>query len=130
MRLLHDFYTWVLSLRRSGTSSLLERIAKTEDVYVLVPTADEKKDKKWKGKALCFEDLKRTGLKPKPILIDNHFMIELADRAYKYQLELESKVQVRNSLLYQIKANLLQFEKRNGNFDGSPNYDFDNLTIH
>jgi len=127
MRPLHYFYQWVAGMRRSGTSSLLERIAQTEDVYILVPTQKEKDDKKWNGKALCFSDLERGAIKPKPILVDNHFMIELADKAIKYQSELERKVRYRNALLYNIKTQLSAFERTNGNFDGSSTKDIFDL---
>jgi len=123
MRLLHDFYQWVVGMRRSGTSSLLEKIAKTEDVYILVPTQKEKEDKKWNGKALCFSDLERGAIKPKPILVDNHFMIELASKAIEYQSELERQTLYRNSLLNNIKTQLSAFERTNGNFDGSRTQD-------
>jgi hypothetical protein len=124
MQLIGDFYKWVLGLRRSGTSSLLEKIAKKNDVYILVPTEDEKKDPKWNGKALSFNDLKMPGLKPKPLLLDNHAMIKLAEKAYSYATELEGKLKDRNKLLHSIKTDLLNFEYRNENFDGSPKKTF------
>jgi hypothetical protein len=118
MKLLHDFYTWVLGLRRSGTSSLLEKIAKSNDVYILVPTEEEKSDPKWNGKALSFNDLKRGGIKPKPILLDNHAMLKFSELAYQYSKELEGKLSDRNGLLAKIKSDLLSFENRNEPFDG------------
>lgn len=116
MRLLHDFHMWVLGLRRSGTSSLLEKIAKTYDVYILVPTEKEKNDPKWNGKALSFNDLKRDGVKPKPLLIDNHAMLEFSDLAYRYSKDLEGKLKERNDLLQRIKSDIIRLENKNEPF--------------
>lgn len=119
MKLLHAFHMWILGMRRSGTSSLLEKIAKSNDVYILVPTEEEKRDRKWNGKAISFNDLNKEGLKPKPLLLDNHSMIKFSELAYNYSKELEGKLMDRNKLLSKIKADLIHFENRNEPFDGS-----------
>jgi hypothetical protein len=123
MKLLHDFNLWVLGLRRSGTSSLLERIAKKEDVYILVPTEKEKRDPKWNGKALSFEDLRKDGLKPKPILLDNHAMLEFSETAYRYAHKLEGELKDRNKLLIRIKADIANFETMHTSVNGSGPFD-------
>lgn len=119
MKILQEFYQWVHSLRRGGTSTLLQKIAEKEDVYVLVSSEKEKNDPKWGGKALSFGDLKRSSLPPKPILIDNYFMLEIAERAYRHQIKIETELAARNVFLHQIKYELESFESKWGNFDGS-----------
>lgn len=120
MKILQEFYQWVHSLRRSGTSTLLQKIAEKEDVYVLVGSEKEKNDPKWGGKALSFDDLKRSSLPPKPILVDNYFMLEIAERAYRHQTKIETELAARNVFLHRIKYELESFENKWGNFDGSP----------
>ena len=114
MKLFASFYTWILSLRRSGTTTLLEKIAKVHDVYILVPTEKEKRDKKWNGKAICFIDLDKGGMKPKPILLDNHAMIEFSKHVYALVTELEAKVAASDALISKIKGDIDYFNIQHG----------------
>lgn len=119
MKLIRDFHMWVLGLRRSGTTTLLEKIAKEYDVYILVPSSEEKKDPKWNGKAISFDDLKNDGVEPKPLFLDNHAMLKFSELAYNYSQKLEKELKDRNGLLQKIKTDLINFEDKNAPFDGS-----------
>lgn len=81
INIIQNLYYFVKNNRRGGTSSLIKKISDENDVWVLVP------DKKT-GEALNLDDKKivsydnideKLGYHPKPILVDNYFMISLLD---------------------------------------------------
>ena len=99
----------MLQMRRSGTSTLIERIATENDVYVLVP--DAKLGERFGSKALTFDQLGKFGSeKSKPILVDNHALLVLTARAIDGYQQLEEKVYSREALIKDIKHLILNFE--------------------
>jgi hypothetical protein len=87
--------------RRSGTSSLLKRIADHNDVWILVP--DDKSKSIFGDSALSFEDLSsQRATKKKPILVDNHTLIRFCEMTHTEIESLENEIQRRDLLISKI----------------------------
>jgi hypothetical protein len=73
-KILDNLLSFLLSNRQTGTTSLLEKIAAENNVWVIVAKHQEKP--KFNGKALTIDELNHArGLDRRPILIDNHTML-------------------------------------------------------
>lgn len=96
-----------IATRRSGTTSLLQSIAEEKDVYILVPTEE---DKKRVGKsAISFNDIEegRHNENPaKPVLIDNHCLhmlyIAAEQEASAFQKEIDTRDKFIDSVIKQL----------------------------
>jgi len=104
-------------MRHSGTTTLLNTIAKTNDIYILVPTAKEKElfDA---GTILSFEDIdnlaKMIDLPPKPIFLDNYTMIKLAEVMDLELLKLQEEIKKRDQLITSINKLIFEHSKDYG----------------
>ena len=122
-----SFFSNLLSFmqeqRRSGTSTLLKKIAKENDVWILVPT--EKEKDMFDGKGITFLDIENNkikGQKPKPILVDNYTLIKLSEQALLEFSELRNKINSRNTLIRNIKEEIKLFERENNTTFGAQQY--------
>jgi len=80
MKLIQQLLLFLKTFRRSGTTTLLQRIAKREDVWVLVEHHDNLKD--FHGKGVVVGGLRQLmGTHPKPILVDNGLLLKILQDA-------------------------------------------------
>lgn len=111
----------LLRSRQSGTTSLLQKIAAKNDVWVLV--ADEKSGQAFGDKAITLNDLDITrgmgrlrihGVTPKPILVDNYMLIRLSEDSIMQFEDLELMIKNQKDLIKNIKHQIASFELKNG----------------
>lgn len=98
--------------RGSGTTTLVKKISDENDVFVIVPTAQEAEQ--FNGKAITFNQLiegKAEGLSKKPILLDNHTLIQLLEEVSIKFVDDDLKIQKRDQLVANIKHQILKFEQ-------------------
>lgn len=116
-QIIRYFHEFVVKMRHSGTTTLLNAIAKTNDIYILVPT-NEEKDLFDKGVAISFEDInngsKLSMLTPKPIFLDNYTMIRLAEVMNIEISKLESEIKKRDQLITSINKLIFEHSKEYG----------------
>lgn len=111
--LLRSLTEFTISMRRSGTTTLIQKVANENDVYVLVPTAEA--GKVFGEKAVTFDELSRMrGMKKKPILFDNYTLLQLSELSLDEYNNLDMKIEKRNRLLKDIKDLINNFERENG----------------
>lgn len=75
---LEKIISFFRSQRATGTTTLIKKIAKDNDVWLLMPTAASKGNFKDIKNVLSLSD-NLDGLPPKPILVDNHTMLFIAE---------------------------------------------------
>lgn len=82
-------FNFILSQRRSGTTTLIKKIADENDVWVLVPNMSDSLQFK-KGSAISIHQLANNsnGMEGKPILVDNATLLRLMDVAAKQESKL------------------------------------------
>ena len=114
--LLRNLSEFFISMRGSGTTTLIKKVASENDVYVLVP--NEQMAKEFGENAITFEGLDKVrGLKPKPILLDNYTLRQLSELSLNEYNDLDSKIKTRNMLLRDIKHLIDIFERVNGKLE-------------
>lgn len=107
-----DLFSFVTSLRRSGTTSLIKRVAAENDVWVLVPDMLTKQEFGESG--ITLQDLdKLHGHSQKPILVDNYTLIKLSELTMNEFENLELKIKERNNLIRKIRDDIMLFERKN-----------------
>lgn len=112
-RVISGLLNILTELRRSGTTTLIKKIAAENDVWVLVINSEAKKE--FGESAITpFEVNKLIGLKPKPILIDNATLMKLSELSLSEFQHLGAAIKQRNNLLLQIKESINRFEKESG----------------
>lgn len=95
-------YSFFISQRRSGTTTLLKEIAKKNDVWILVPNEADKKQ--FGDKAISFSDIEKTiPESKKPVLVDNHTMLKLHDVFKANIIELKNSIKDRDMLINSIE---------------------------
>lgn len=98
---LHHLFKFFISWRGAGTTTLIDKIAKENDCIVLVGQDTERKGDNY----ITFQDLYNhsyRGRSHKPILVDNHVLLEIVEQAIN---ELDSRAQIikrRNDILQRI----------------------------
>jgi hypothetical protein len=113
--IIKPLFEFLLRMRRSGTTTLLLKIAKENDVYVLVPSHDMPGYEEVKDKTVSIQQLETSqGLKGKPILIDNYTLIKYAEWANKQLDNITEEMVNRNKALYHIKNHIAQYEQYHG----------------
>ena len=111
-KLMNDVYVFFNSMRRSGTTSLLQKIAAENDVWVLVPTEVEKRE--FGEKAITFHEISRMGGKvKKPILVDNYTLLNLSGEAAREFTALETMIARRDKLIKTIRDEIALFDRSN-----------------
>ena len=111
-KVLSNIYDFFVSSRRSGTTTLIKKIASENDVWVLVLNQEHKKE--FGEKAISIEYLKDTkGRNPKPILIDNHTLIKLAEYSIIEIQSLDLEIEKRNKFIRKISDDIEEFERKN-----------------
>jgi hypothetical protein len=82
-------FNFVLSQRRSGTTTLVKKIADENDVWVLVPNMSDGLQFK-KGSAISVHQLcdNSDGTEGKPILVDNATLLKLIGAAARQEEKL------------------------------------------
>jgi len=108
LNLIDNILSFLFSQRQSGTTSLLKKIAKENDVWVLV--ADEVQKKEFGDKAVSIEDLKM-GIPNKPILFDNYTIMKLTSLSQSEILNLLEKVRRRDELIDDIYQKTKKFKE-------------------
>jgi hypothetical protein len=111
--LIKNLYSFFLKNRRSGTTTLIQKIASKYDVYVIVPNSQSKENFGKSG--ITFNDLstdKFNGLEPKPILVDNHTMLEILNYFDDRINELKNEINDRDILLNSIRESFIMFDSR------------------
>ena len=112
-RLLKDLSEFFISMRRSGTTTLIKKVAEENDVWVLVPNAEMAKE--FGDTSITFDQLNKShGLKPKPILLDNYTLLQLSQLSLDEYNNLDLKIKVRDNFLRDIKHLIDRFERSNG----------------
>ena len=112
-KLLSNLYSFVTDLRRSGTTTLIKKVASENDVWVLVPNQQMKKEFGESG--VTFDELDRMkGCKPKPILLDNYTLLQLSELSLNEYERLDSMIKKRNRLIRTIRDEINLFERENG----------------
>lgn len=111
-KLLLNLYSFTADLRRSGTTTLIQKVASENDVWVLVPNQQMKKEFGESG--VTFEELDRMkGYKPKPILLDNYTLLQLSELSLKEYERLDSAIKKRDKLIRTIRNEINLFEREN-----------------
>jgi hypothetical protein len=103
---------FLLSKRKSGTTTLLQKIASENDVFVLVQTKEES-ESFYDGKAIALSDLRKlNGVKDKPILIETSLIISLLRESDNKICTLyEKNIEYINHLL-EIESEIKKFRNR------------------
>lgn len=111
-KVLSNIYDFFVSSRRSGTTTLIKKIASENDVWVLVLNQEHKKE--FGEKAISIEYLKDTkGRKSKPILIDNLTLIMLTEYSIIEIQSLDLEIEKRNKFIRKISDDIKEFERKN-----------------
>lgn len=116
-QMLHGLMNFFQEQRRSGTTTMILKIAKENDVYVLLPNLEmaDTEYKEVKGKCVNMQYLRdMTGKPTKPILVDNFTMLELIQKSYNEIAHQEHEVAERHKALLDIKKIIGSFETYNG----------------
>lgn len=110
---MNDVYVFFNGMRRSGTTSLLQKIAAENDVWVLVPTEVEKRE--FGGKAITFHEIGKLGgeTAKKPILVDNYTLLNLSGEASREFTTLETMIARRDKLIKTIRDEITSFDRNN-----------------
>ncbi len=110
--IINDLYAFMQTIRRSGTTTLLKDIALRNDVYILVP--DEESKKEFGDNAITFNELYfYDSLKSKPILLDNYTLIKLTELTNNEFDKLDLKIKNYKDLVESIKDSIDLFERKN-----------------
>lgn len=105
--ILRNLSGFLLSMRGSGTTTLIKKVAIENDVYVLVPY--EQMGQEFGDHAITFNRLgKARGLKPKPILTDNYTLREISELSLNKFDILDAEIKELQSKLFH--ANRLRME--------------------
>lgn len=98
-----DFLAFLISHRRSGTTTLIEKIAEEHDCHVLVPYMSEKR----KPYHVSLMELKAmAGEKPKPILVDNHTLLVICEEVLREHHTLANIIKANDRAVRQIESAL------------------------
>lgn len=112
-KILLNLSSFVVGLRRSGTTTLIKKVASENDVWVLVPNQQMKKV--FGESAITFNELEKIkGCKPKPILLDNSTLLILSELSLKEYEKHDLMVKKRNRLIRRIQDEIRLFEFENG----------------
>ena len=112
-KLLSNLFSFVTDLRRSGTTTLIQKVASENDVWVLVPNQQMKKEFGKSG--VTFDELGRMkGCKAKPILLDNYTLLQLSELSLNEYERLDLMIKKRNRLIRTIRDEIRLFERKNG----------------
>lgn len=112
-KLLSNLVAFATDLRRSGTTTLIKKVASENDVWVLVP--NEKMKKEFGESGVTVEELERMeGYKQKPILLDNYTFLQLSELSLKEYERLDLMIKKRNRLIRTIRDEIRLLEKENG----------------
>lgn len=108
--LLRDMFIFFKKLRGSGTTTLLAKIAKENDVWVIVNNYEE--GIQFGDKAVTLDKLKDRayGFDNKPILIDNHVLLFLLEESIHKFTEQEEAIKTRTEVLRTLKKAIRSFE--------------------
>jgi len=120
-KLLGDMYLFFKKLRGSGTTSLLAKIAKENDVWVIVNNFEE--GIQFGDKAVTLDMLKdhAYGFDNKPILIDNHVLLILLEESIHKIDDQEEAIRSRTEVLRTLKRAIKSFEISEGiSLDNTP----------
>lgn len=114
-RVLLYLAAFVANQRGSGTTTLIKKIASENDVWVLV--YDQKQKKQFGDSAITLGELANMdGYNSKPILIDNHALLELASTSDEEFKRLDSLIERRNKLIKTIRDEIDKFEQTGGKY--------------
>lgn len=106
-----SFLNLLLSWRQSGTTTLIQKIAKKYNVLVIVESEKEKEAFGKKGVVITkLIDLR--GIKPKPILVDNHVLLNLFNENVEYIKKLERENERYKTSIRNIKK-IIELIKKN-----------------
>ena len=112
-KLFFNLFSFVTDLRRSGTTTLIKKVASENDVWVLVPNQESKKE--FGEGAITFYELdKMKGCEPKPILLDNYTLLKLSELSLNEYERLDFSIKERNRLVRNIKREIEEFERHYG----------------
>jgi len=101
-KIIDSLVDFLLRFRRSGTTTQLKDMASKYDCWVIVATEEEADKFGKNGLALRNLHLVR-GEKPKPVLIDNHVLIQLLTDADDKIKRLGGKLMEKENMLRGIK---------------------------
>lgn len=114
-KLLRQVVEFFISQRRSGTTRLIRHTAEHNDVWVLVPNAEMKKE--FGDKGVSFDDLERMrGAERKPILVDNYTMLKLCEEFDINIKKLEEAIKERETLINSIEHLIGRFKRNEKQF--------------
>lgn len=100
---------FVIRSRRTGTTTLIKKVASENDVWVLVPNSESKEEFGKSG--ISFSDLsKMGGSNPKPILLDNYTLLRLTELSLEEFARLNSMIERRDRLIRIIQNEIKIFE--------------------
>jgi hypothetical protein len=94
---LRSIFHFLLDNRQVGSTSLLEKVSKNEDITIVVSTVKEK----FNEKCITLEDISnnsQNGKPRRPILFDNHAIVEIVEHADKKISRLEMDIFARQEL--------------------------------
>jgi hypothetical protein len=112
-KLLSNMFSFLIHLRGSGTTTLIQKVAYENDVWVLVP--NEQMKKKFGESGVTFDELDRIkDCKPKPILLDNYTLLQLSELSLNEYERLDLMIKKRNRLIRTSRDEINLFERENG----------------
>ena len=97
------------SMRKTGTTTLLKKIAEENDVWVLVANSEQAKE--FGDKAMTISDLK-LGVERKPILFDPYSVEYLSGVAQDEIMDLLEKIRRRDDLISDVDARISAYKVR------------------
>ena len=117
-KIFNGLYSFLLAMRRSGTTTLIKEISSKHDVYVLVSS---ERDKELFGEcAISFSEFSRSaGLPLKPVLVDNSTLLRLCESAANEIDKLDDGLNAQRELVKSIKDLIIRFENVNCIHDNS-----------
>lgn len=108
--LMNNVYFFIDSMRISGTTTLIQKIASENDVWVLVPDSTQKHA--FGEKAITFDEISRMGARDKkPILFDNYTLLRLSESVIREFTTLESMIAERDKLIKTIRDEIALFDR-------------------
>lgn len=111
INIMHSIRDFFLFNRRSGTTTLINKIAEKENIWILVANNDEVKlFPKHGDKVISILDLDDLHLmEPRPILVDNHTIIKIVELVQSNTLDMQKEINDRNDLLKDIRDAIEMF---------------------
>lgn len=110
-RIFEDIINFMQNYRRSGTSTLIKKVAAENDCWIVVAKSEEKEE--FGENAISLSELPKMGLLAKPILIDNHALLVIGETGLKTIQNLEAEIEQKDKFISDIEFLFDEFKMGN-----------------